>query len=882
MSGGVPSDSRRAAREVTSGREICDCEYQAVKGAAGRLDYWTRCPQGARLPAWRPNCIPVCLESRRRRFCLAKISYNCGRKADVDVIDHDSNEAMRPEMTQKHQAEEIMKIISTRVQDLKMQEVKKEIPKVTIYNLEKKLTSEETYEEIYCQNSQVNITIEEYKSQAKIVYRTKDQHKNNNNIIMEVRPKNFHYMKLNNRLYTEQQSYKLNELISPARCFKCIRFCHVRKNCRSDLQYRTIYKKGQNIRFRTRIRNNSKIENDQSWSAILINKNIQVLYLYHVYTNKITVIMIQEFRSIYNISAYFQPSINITVGITKLQYVLNQISLRIINKQAEITTYDSIHGTSNIDISLVSNNIIENCKIIYYNLIIWVIHSTQQNTTHNVKITLKPFKNNFREHKQIEFQNKFDEQIRNIEYRNIEEKINVITETVKQFYKKVKIINNGQQQPKWRTTEISEKKKTMQAYHKTNYDKKWQDFVTHIIKKNIWVAETSHGLRLGTGAVLICSAVFCTGTLSLYRSEEAPLCRGLSDDVSLCHQLPVLGGQTEDGPVLAGFGNRCRRCPNRRKTSGTPDFRVIQPYVLKTDTEKFSSKLVEPIVFVIHISVALSIVVLRADKGVVKGVCSKAGMKGWGKRDTPRKPTDRPQSRRSVPLFTAHKLADALSQISAVVPRRSGIAQMSLKVARDVQRGASCDKFIGVCGGVLYDRPLASANVTNLTSSSRHLHTQKEHTAATCKCMLKCGVLHNLYTGDLMKAENYALLSSTPFTSAFPVRARVASTCGHLTVLGRSSKGATMARARGSRSRDQCGKPTPQAPRPSATRPGHKPPSPILSQNHSRDTRPQSPSHYTTLLVATDESLKISRPPGHRRMFARGLSSREWLQHWRK
>ncbi|KAJ8869180.1 hypothetical protein PR048_030750 [Dryococelus australis] len=39
----VPSDRRRAAGGVTSGREICDCEYQAVKGAAGRLDYWTRC-----------------------------------------------------------------------------------------------------------------------------------------------------------------------------------------------------------------------------------------------------------------------------------------------------------------------------------------------------------------------------------------------------------------------------------------------------------------------------------------------------------------------------------------------------------------------------------------------------------------------------------------------------------------------------------------------------------------------------------------------------------------------------------------------------------------------------------------------------------------------
>ncbi|KAJ8871074.1 hypothetical protein PR048_027378 [Dryococelus australis] len=37
------ADRQRVAREVTSGREIYDCEYQAVKSAAGRLDYWSRC-----------------------------------------------------------------------------------------------------------------------------------------------------------------------------------------------------------------------------------------------------------------------------------------------------------------------------------------------------------------------------------------------------------------------------------------------------------------------------------------------------------------------------------------------------------------------------------------------------------------------------------------------------------------------------------------------------------------------------------------------------------------------------------------------------------------------------------------------------------------------
>ncbi|KAJ8894748.1 hypothetical protein PR048_000055 [Dryococelus australis] len=39
----IPSNRRLAAGEVTSGREVCDCEYQTVKCAAGRLAYWTRC-----------------------------------------------------------------------------------------------------------------------------------------------------------------------------------------------------------------------------------------------------------------------------------------------------------------------------------------------------------------------------------------------------------------------------------------------------------------------------------------------------------------------------------------------------------------------------------------------------------------------------------------------------------------------------------------------------------------------------------------------------------------------------------------------------------------------------------------------------------------------
>ncbi|KAJ8879956.1 hypothetical protein PR048_020577 [Dryococelus australis] len=47
-------DRRRAVWKVTSGREICDCEFHALKCETGRLDHWTRCtPLGTPRPRLR-------------------------------------------------------------------------------------------------------------------------------------------------------------------------------------------------------------------------------------------------------------------------------------------------------------------------------------------------------------------------------------------------------------------------------------------------------------------------------------------------------------------------------------------------------------------------------------------------------------------------------------------------------------------------------------------------------------------------------------------------------------------------------------------------------------------------------------------------------------
>ncbi|KAJ8866037.1 hypothetical protein PR048_033561 [Dryococelus australis] len=54
-------EGTQAAREMASGREVCNCEYRAVKSAAGRLDYWTGCiPEKTRRLAASSGTIPTC------------------------------------------------------------------------------------------------------------------------------------------------------------------------------------------------------------------------------------------------------------------------------------------------------------------------------------------------------------------------------------------------------------------------------------------------------------------------------------------------------------------------------------------------------------------------------------------------------------------------------------------------------------------------------------------------------------------------------------------------------------------------------------------------------------------------------------------------------
>ncbi|KAJ8891731.1 hypothetical protein PR048_004266 [Dryococelus australis] len=78
----------RAARGVTSGREVCDYEYQAVNSEAGRLDYWTRCSRRTQFRRAR-------LEEDNGRYRLGAITFTAARY--VITTANRASRRLRPE-----------------------------------------------------------------------------------------------------------------------------------------------------------------------------------------------------------------------------------------------------------------------------------------------------------------------------------------------------------------------------------------------------------------------------------------------------------------------------------------------------------------------------------------------------------------------------------------------------------------------------------------------------------------------------------------------------------------------------------------------------------------------------------------------------------------
>ncbi|KAJ8875841.1 hypothetical protein PR048_023742, partial [Dryococelus australis] len=226
--------------------------------------------------------------------------------------------------------------------------------------------------------------------------------------------------------------------------------------------------------------------------AIFINKNMQILYRDNLSTDQITVIMIQKPKPIYFISASFASSLDIHTDIIKLQYTLDKLKGKnimlgidtnaksklwysttedkrvehmetfigrnyfyILNEQTYLKTYDSIHGKSNIDLTLVTNGIINNCQnweikesTSDHNLITLEIQDKQNKINRTKIIVYKHFKKVKREREKENFRNKFTQVTDEIVNMHIEDKIRIVLETIREFFKEVKLITNEYHQPK--------------------------------------------------------------------------------------------------------------------------------------------------------------------------------------------------------------------------------------------------------------------------------------------------------------------------------------------------------------------------------------------------------------------------------------------------
>ncbi|KAJ8882242.1 hypothetical protein PR048_018730, partial [Dryococelus australis] len=277
-------------------------------------------------------------------------------------------------------------------------------------------------ENIYHQNIISEDMMEKDYKQAKLVFRNKPDKKN---IISSWKsPLNFFLTKQLYKINNYRQPYKYNELISPARCYKCLQFGHVRKYGRSERQFICIScNRDDNdnkhhtlsntclsyIRAKHHTKNNTQYRQHNLQRSnvatvetrqVIKEKLLYIILVQEPYAVKgdikcleqtleiiskkqLSTEKIKDFILICFISAYFPPSEIIQNSLLKLQKRLNLFrghNITIIvdtnsksklwywetederENQRSITTYDLIHGPSNIDITLCTAKLYKHCK----------------------------------------------------------------------------------------------------------------------------------------------------------------------------------------------------------------------------------------------------------------------------------------------------------------------------------------------------------------------------------------------------------------------------------------------------------------------------------------------------------------------------------------
>lgn len=125
---------------------------------------------------------------------------------------------------------------AAQIQNIKCEESKKRRPAVIIYQVPTSIPDDEFMEQLYSINLSEEMTIEEFKEEAALKFKTGRKDSRKTNHVLEVSPRLWYSLLQKERVYIEFESLRVKDFVRVPRCFTCHDLGHTSGQCKKKEQ----------------------------------------------------------------------------------------------------------------------------------------------------------------------------------------------------------------------------------------------------------------------------------------------------------------------------------------------------------------------------------------------------------------------------------------------------------------------------------------------------------------------------------------------------------------------------------------------------------------------------------------------------------------------
>lgn len=135
------------------------------------------------------------------------------------------------ETASKEDSEKIKQKAAT-IEDIRCEDSRKRRPMVVVYQVPTSMEDKEFMDQLYQINLCEDMTMEEFKKEAVIKFKTGRRDRRSANNIIEVSPRLWHLLLHKDRVYIQFESLKVKDFVRVARCYTCHDLGHSSRQCK--------------------------------------------------------------------------------------------------------------------------------------------------------------------------------------------------------------------------------------------------------------------------------------------------------------------------------------------------------------------------------------------------------------------------------------------------------------------------------------------------------------------------------------------------------------------------------------------------------------------------------------------------------------------------